>query len=41
MRRETQLKVTLNGYYIVTLKKGADGSRKIYHHLSTAAPAKP
>ena len=33
--------MTVNGYYIVTLKKGADGTWKMYRHLSTATPAKP
>ena len=32
--------MTLNGYYIVTLKKGSDGSWKISRHLSTATPPK-
>jgi conserved hypothetical protein len=32
--------MTVNGYYIVTLKKGADGTWKMYRHLSTVTAPK-
>lgn len=32
---------TINGYYLVTLKRQGDGSWKITRHVSTTPPAKP
>lgn len=32
---------TINGYYLVALKKGSDGVWKIVHHVATTPPTNP
>jgi uncharacterized protein (TIGR02246 family) len=36
-----QKTMTINGYYLVAMKRQSDGSWKIVHHVATTPPAKP